>query len=161
MWEMLGISGLAPRVPTPALIGIAVLAVALAVAAVTFTIRFGALPGPRRMRQVASNRFRVFGQVNASQAVAIVVAVVLLGRFGQWVYIPAAVCLVVGLHFLPLARTFAQPQYWWTGGLLIALALIGTMTLLGGIDAANSRVLVGFGASVVLWTTALHVARRG
>lgn len=160
MWEVLGISGLGPRLPAPALFGTAALAVAVAVTAVVLTIRFGMLPGPRRARRAAVNSFQVFGRVNIGQTVAIVAAVMLLGRFDQWVYIPAAVCLVVGAHFLPLARTFAQPQYWWTGGLLMALALVGAVTLGSG-DGANGRVLLGFGAAFVLWTTALHVARKG
>ncbi|WP_244501049.1 hypothetical protein [Streptomyces sp. TP-A0874] len=70
-------------------------------------------------------------------------------------------CLVVGLHFLPLARSFAQPQYWWTGGSLMTLALVGALALADGSDPANVRTLVGFGAAAVLWSTALHVARRG
>ncbi|MCX4834192.1 hypothetical protein OG785_04900 [Streptomyces sp. NBC_00006] len=160
IWEILGVSGIAPRVPGSALVGIAAVAVVLAVAAVVLTIRFGMSPGPRRSRRVAANSFRVFGRVNIGQTVAIVAAVFILGHFGQWVYIPAAVCLVVGAHFLPLARTFAQPQYWWTGGLLMALALVGAVALGGG-DAERGRVLLGFGAALVLWTTALHVARKG
>ncbi|MBU6536405.1 hypothetical protein HZS56_35915 [Streptomyces sp. A108] len=117
------------------------------------------MPGPRHVRRAAVDSFQVFGRVNVGQTVAIVASVMLLGRFDQWVYVPAAVCLVVGAHFLPLARTFAQPQYWWTGGLLMALAPVGAVAL-GG-DGANGRVLLGFGAALVLWTTALHVARKG
>ncbi|GAA2625413.1 hypothetical protein [Streptomyces vastus] len=161
MWEILGVSGLIPRVSASALFCAAALAIAAAVISVTLTIRFGALPGPRRTRRVTPNSFRVFGQVNIGQTVAIVAAVMILGRLDLWVYIPAAVCLVVGLHFLPLARSFAQPQYWWTGGLLITLALAGAVTLADGGDAANVRLFIGFGAALVLWATALHVARRG
>ncbi|WP_327430509.1 hypothetical protein [Streptomyces sp. NBC_01236] len=161
MWEILGVSGLIPRVSAPALFCIVALAAAVAVTAVTLTIRFGALPGQRRMRRVAPNSFRVFGQVNIGQTVAVVAAILLLGRLDLWLYVPAAVCLIVGLHFLPLARSFAQPQYWWTGALLMALALAAILTLAGGIGAANVRVLLGFGAAAVLWATALHVARRG
>jgi hypothetical protein len=161
LWELLGVSGLISRVSTPALSCTAVVAVALAIAAVAFTMRFGRLPGPRRERRPAPDSFRVFGQVNIGQTVAIVVAVLALGRLGLWLYIPAAVCLVVGLHFFPLARSFAQPQYWWTGGLLTALALVAVLVLAGGGAAADVRVLIGFGAALVLWTTALHVARRG
>ncbi|MGW1472697.1 DUF7010 family protein [Streptomyces olivaceus] len=160
MWEGLGVAGIGPRVPSPALSGIAALAVVVAVTAVVLTVRLGRLPGPRRVRRVAVNSFQVFGRVNIGQTVAIVAAVLLLGRFEQWEYVPAVVCLVVGAHFLPLARTFAQPQYWWTGGLLMALALVGAVALGGG-DGSNGRVLLGFGAALVLWTTALHVARKG
>ncbi|MFE9451711.1 hypothetical protein [Streptomyces sp. NPDC006739] len=161
MWEFLGISGLAPRVSVSALFCVVAVAVAVAVAAVTLTVRFGLLPGQRRMRRTASNSLRVFGQVNIGQTVAVVAAVLVLGRLGLWSYVPAAVCLIVGVHFLPLARSFAQPQYWWTGGLLVFLALTGAVTLSAGGDAANVRALIGFGAAVALWATALDVARRG
>ncbi|MGW5329665.1 hypothetical protein [Streptomyces sp. NPDC004014] len=161
MWEALGVSGLIPKISAPASFCVAALAIAAAVVLVTLTIRFGTMPGPRRARHVAPNSFRTFGQVNIGQTVAIAMAVMVLGRLSLWAYIPAVVCLIVGLHFLPLARSFAQPQYWWTAGLLTALALAGAVTLAGGGDAANVRLLIGFGAALALWTTALHVARRG
>ncbi|MEU1108772.1 hypothetical protein [Streptomyces sp. NPDC005866] len=145
----------------PVLLCIVALAAAAAVTAVILTVRFGALPGRRRVRRVAPNSFRVFGQVNIGQSVAVVAAILLLGRLGLWPYVPAVVCMIVGLHFLPLAWSFAQPQYWWTGALLMALALIAVLTLAGGVDAATVRVLLGFGAAAVLWATALHVARHG
>ncbi|AYN44064.1 hypothetical protein D9753_36035 [Streptomyces dangxiongensis] len=113
------------------------------------------------MRRGAPNSFQVFGQVNIGQTVAVVGTILILGRLDLWLYVPAAVCLIVALHFLPLARSFAQPQYWWTGGLLMALALVTVLSLAGGMDAANARALLGFGAAGILWATALHVARRG
>ncbi|MER7836256.1 hypothetical protein ABTY98_10160 [Streptomyces sp. NPDC096040] len=161
MWEMLGVSGLIPRVSAPAVLCTVALAAAAAVTAMTLTIRFGALPGRRPVRRVAPNSFRVFGQVNIGQSVAVVAAILILGRLDLWLYVPAAVCMIVGLHFLPLAWSFAQPQYWWTGALLMALALTASLTLAGGVDAAHVRVLLGFGAAAVLWATALHVARHG
>lgn len=160
-WEALGVSGLMPWMSAWASLGTGVLAAAAGVAAMALLIRSGRLPGTRRIRSVAPNIHKVFVLVNVAQVVLIVAAVVVLGRLGLGLQVPAAVCLVVGLHFFPLARSFGQPQYWWTGGLLVALALAGATTLADGGDAAGVRVLIGFGAALVMWATALHLARRG
>ncbi|WNM34719.1 hypothetical protein RKE30_32290 [Streptomyces sp. Li-HN-5-11] len=161
LWEILGVSGLISRVPVRVLFVLAVLAVAVAVTAVVVTVRVGTLPVHRPARRVAPDSLRVFGQVNLGQTVAVVVAVLLLGLSGLWSYVPAAVCLIVGLHFLPLARSFAQPQFWWTGGLLVLLAFAAASALAAGGDPADVRVLTGLGAACVLWAAALHVSLRG
>ncbi len=158
MWEILGVSGLASRVQGPALFSAFAAAVLVAAAVVALTVRLGTRTRPRRIRRVAPSSLRVFRLVNIGQTVAIVAAVFALGRLDLWDYIPLAVCLVVGLHFLPLARSFAQPQYWWTGGLLTFLALACALLPAGGADA---RLLLGFGAALALWATAAHVAHRG
>ena len=98
--------------------------------------------------------------IGVAQAVVIGVLVILLLRTGNDAWLPPAVCMVVGLHFLPLAQVLAQPQYWWTGVMLCGVALAGSLTLLD-VPAGISQAVVGCGAATVLWVTSVHLAGRG
>ncbi len=71
--------------------------------------------------------------------------------------VPAAVCLVVGTHFVPLARTFDQPQYRVTGYLLLLVSVVGLLATVWG----ASRRAITTGAAIALLATALHVLVRG
>lgn len=72
---------------------------------------------------------------------------------------PAAACLVVGAHFLPLAQVFDQWQYRWTGLALLATAAIGLALVASGHSDAGVAV-VGFGAALILIATAAHLISR-
>jgi len=115
--------------------------------------------GQDRVRRVPADWNRRFDVVGAAvQAVAILSVVVALIVVDQVTLVPAAECLVMGLHFLPLARLFDQPQYRWTGAALCLVAgLAGSLHLWGRGTAAV--VVAAGGAAVVLWATSLHVAR--
>lgn len=67
----------------------------------------------------------------------------------------AAICAVVGAHFLPLARGFPQKSYYVTGLLMIALATGAVIN-----PQAFTPFVVGLGAAVVLWATILTFFRR-
>lgn len=43
----------------------------------------------------------------------------LLSRYGRYDLIPQLFGLIIGLHFLPLARIFHLPRYYWVSGILI------------------------------------------
>ncbi|MGN6376550.1 MAG: hypothetical protein ACTHMG_13500 [Sphingomonas sp.] len=71
----------------------------------------------------------------------------------------AAVAMIVGLHFLPLARGIPVRIYYLTGAALIALGA-GAMLL----PASERPLAVGAGAAAILWATAvfrLLGAQRG
>lgn len=67
-------------------------------------------------------------------------------------FVPGAVVLVVGVHFLALARVLDTPLYDRTGGwlCLVALIALGVATL----DGPASQASAGVGVAVVLWATA-------
>ena len=90
--------------------------------------------------------------------IGVTAAALILG--GQPTLVPPAVCLVVGLHFLPLARLFDQPEFRWTGSGLCLVALVSGALHLWG-SASVAVVAAGFGAAAVLWTTSLRVAFAG
>lgn len=88
--------------------------------------------------------------------VLVFAASLMLPRVGLAQLTLPAIALVVGLHFLPLARIFAGPHYYWTAAALTALsaAVSGAVAAkLVGISGAN--VLISAGAALILWTTAV------
>jgi hypothetical protein len=81
-------------------------------------------------------------------------------------FIPPAIALIVGLHFLPLARLFRVTFYYITGVLLCVLALVAIIALIRGLPIAgpspyNWSLVVGIGATLILWLTALVVSWQG
>lgn len=159
-WALAGILGLVPGVPLRVVGGVVV----LVLAALVFrtALRWHAHPGPARTRprrDLAGNPGRTFLLVNVGQVVLILVAVFGLTRLGVPEFIAPAVAVVVGLHFLLLARAFAVPLYLPTG---LALVVIGGLgAVLAGLGAAVAVVLavVGLGAALTLWATSLRLAR--
>ena len=97
-----------------------------------------------------------FGIIFGLEGGLIALVSVLLGRSGLGDWIPVAVAIIVGVHFLPLAYVFEVPVYYWTGGLSIFGAL-GCLL----IHAVGLRLLcVGLVMGTVLWSTALLLLVR-
>jgi hypothetical protein len=110
---------------------------------------------------VARRRRRGFGIVVALEVALIVVAVVALGATGLTLLIAPVLALIVGVHFLPLARLFGVRVYVATGASIVALALvcIGAIAL----DLSSGRgvsfawpVVTNLGSAAILWATALY-----
>jgi hypothetical protein len=98
---------------------------------------------------------RRFNLVAATEGIAIFIVVFACIQTGHQHWIAPLVCLIVGIHFLPLARTFAVPAYNWTGGGLIAVALL-TLVLAPGFNWPDSAWLgvPTLAAAIILWFTA-------
>jgi len=107
-----------------------------------------ASPGP----DLAQGRHQ-FNLVVAGEVAAIFVAVSVLGRSDHAEWIPATICLVVGLHLIPLAGLFRVPLYYATAAALCLVA--ATTMVLGAAGAADAlwQPLPGFGVALVLWAT--------
>ncbi len=95
-------------------------------------------------------RGRVVGWAAGLEGLAILVAVNLLNRNGLGGYVFPAVALIVGLHFLPLAKLLPVKIYYLSAALLVAVA--GAGLAVGG---ADRPFLVGVSAAIVLWVTCL------
>lgn len=101
---------------------------------------------------------RQYNRIGAVQGVLVAATVVgcVVGQRPE--LIAALVCLVVGLHFLPLARILTEPRYTRTG---IALCVVG----LGGlglglaVEPAQANVSVGLTAAFTLWVSSLALSR--
>jgi hypothetical protein len=90
-----------------------------------------------------------FGIIFGTESGLIWLCATLLARFGLW--IPIAVAVVVGLHFIPLARVFEVPLYYWTG-VLCVLAMLGGSLIR---DAGTRLLCAGLIMAALLWLTAV------
>ncbi len=157
VWAAAAASGLDGRIPA---VAAGLCAVLLTGAAVAVAVRSGSNAALDRNRRLPERWNRGIGLVNAVQTVAIVATVLVLVNLGEEFLIPSVICLIVGVHFFPLARLYDQGQYRWTGALLSVVALAGFVSSAAGTDAGATRAVVGLGAALVLWGTSAHVARR-
>lgn len=134
----------------------AAVAVAVTLAAIALAVRSGSRPaGPRRLPADWLHRV---GVVNLVQLGVIAVAVVALIAAGRTNLLPPVISLVVGLHFLPLARLFGQWQYRWTGVLQSLTAIAGIVSYLAGSGSTLASSIAGIGTAVILWGTSIHVS---
>lgn len=63
----------------------------------------------------------------------------------------SAVAVIVGIHFIPLARGIPVRIYHATGAGLIALGVLGLL-----LPAAERPLAIGLGAAAILWATAAY-----
>ncbi len=106
-------------------------------------------PQAREQQKHVSRRFNlVFGL----QGIAIALAVVLLGRYGLGSFIPAAVALIVGVHFFPLARLYGVRVYHVTGAVMCVIALVALL-----LAPASRLPFVGLGSATTLFVTSAYV----
>lgn len=111
--------------------------------------RSSELPSEADMQNVR----RRFVLVTVGEFAAIVAAGNILAWLGSSRWIPAVICAVVGLHFVPLARLFRVRLYYGTAG---ALCLVAATTMAFGVIGSSAslwKILPGLGAAVVLWAT--------
>lgn len=156
LWAAVGASGL----PSTAAWGVRIGAVVLSAGALVLTFRPGGAGTLERARQQPEGWYGGVGVVNLVQFVAIALAVVVLLAVGMPQLVPPAVCVIVGVHFFPLARLFDQPQYRWTGAGLCLAAGAGLAVLAVGPGQETSRVVIGLVAAGTLWATSVRLALR-
>jgi hypothetical protein len=96
-------------------------------------------------------RQRWFHIINAGQWVVILIVGNVLANLGFNSWIIPAVILIVGLHFLPLARLFDYAVHYVTGAGFILLALIYPFVAPGG----PTDPVGCLGAGLILWLSAL------
>ena len=91
-----------------------------------------------------------------AEIVLLNVAINLLAAPALRVYWIPAISLVVGLHFLPMAKFFGVPSYWICGGAMVGAAALTTLGIRESLLTAP-LVLVAIEAIVnafILWATA-------
>lgn len=133
-------------IPAAIAVGIALLGVCMS--------RFLATRGIRSVRSPAAvaadkRTYRWFRVVFAAEVVGIAISAIVLANAGYPLWIPVAAALIVGAHFLPLARVFAAPIYYGTG----AISVLGVLACLPIHDVATRLLCVGLTMTVVLWIT--------
>lgn len=130
-----------------------VLAVSLAASLAVAAICLWRVRHVARGAGTAPNAGRVVGLWSTIQGIAIAIAVFLLLRLQQPELIPPVVALIVGLHFIPLARGLRVSLYYWTGAGLIAVAA-GSFVL----PLKPTLATAGIGAAAVLYGTSFALA---
>ncbi|MEU0136414.1 hypothetical protein ABZ172_20625 [Streptomyces sp. NPDC006296] len=157
VWAFAGASGLAS--PGAALT-VEILAAPVTAAAVLLAYRKGAAPSPRTV-DLPRNWARSVGIVNGAELVAIGAVIGVSNASGQPAFIPPCIALVVGLHFVPLARLYDQWQYKGTAALLCTVGAVGLALVAAGVPDEGVRAVVGLASAVTLWASAYHVAVKG
>jgi hypothetical protein len=113
-------------------------------------------PSPPRPPEVERRIGRAVAIWSAVEGAAIFLAVNVLINLGARDAVPAAIAMIVGLHFLPLARAFPQPLYYWTGALLVLAGAAGLL-----LPAGHRLAIVGGLAALILWSSAVVLIARG
>ncbi|MFB8119420.1 hypothetical protein ACFQ6U_10970 [Streptomyces sp. NPDC056465] len=157
VWALAGASGLASG---GAALAVEIIAVPVTAVAVFLAYRKGAAPSPR-MVDLPHNWARSVGIVNVVELAAIFAVIAASNASGRPSFIPPAIALVVGLHFIPLARLYDQWQYKGTAALLSAAAVVGFALIAAGLADGSVRAVVGLASAVTLWASAYHVAVKG
>lgn len=93
----------------------------------------------------------LFGIIFGAEGGLIWLCATLLAHLGLSIWIPIAVAVIVGLHFIPLARVFDVPLYYWTG-VLCVLGVLGCSLIR---DASTRLLCAGLTMAAVLWLTAV------
>jgi hypothetical protein len=123
-------------------------------------ISVAALRGRHRFEQASpeehARRDRLVGIASGGEGLAIFLAMIVLGNLGLSDYAAPVIAIIVGLHFVPLARWLPAHLYYGTGALLIVLGVYGF-----AIRPPDRRLLiVSVGAACILWLTCIIVLGR-
>jgi hypothetical protein len=105
-----------------------------------------------RTKDEARRIGRLVGLASFAEVVAIVMGVQMLARARRADLIVCLITVVVGLHFLPLARWMPMPKYYVSGLALVIAGCIGVV-----IPAEHRVLFVAGTASAILWLTALSI----
>jgi hypothetical protein len=96
---------------------------------------------------------RVVGIASAVEGVLILVAVNVLINTGHADWTAPVIAIIVGLHFLPIAKWLPARSYYVTAALLVAVGAIGL-----ALPAGRPRTTgVTVGAACILWLTSTVV----
>ncbi len=97
-----------------------------------------------------------FGIIFGAEGLLIFLAVNVLAHFHLKPYLMTVVATIVGLHFLPLARLYRVPLYYWVGGVMLADALVSL-----ALPSPIREIAVGLSMGAILWLTCVLVLRQG
>lgn len=106
-------------------------------------------PEEKLPAEAVERRGRLVGIASAAEGALIFAAFVILPNVGGMRFAAPIVAMIVGIHFLPLARWMPERLYYVTAALLTALGIAGL-----SISALDDRIaVVCAGAASVLWVT--------
>ena len=109
----------------------------------------GFIPYAARGGRFDGNTYGIFV---ALEAIAIVIAVVLLNRTRRKQYLIPIIAFIVGAHFFGMVPALHSNDFWWVGGAMCVLPLL-TMSIL---PQKSWAPVVGIGCALILWLSALR-----
>lgn len=80
----------------------------------------------------------------------------LLSHIGRYDLIPQLFGLIIGLHFLPIAKFFQLPRYYWVGAIMIAGELSCLLLARGNLRNIVGCLCIG----LTLWINGLIILSR-
>lgn len=113
------------------------------------------VPAPPRSAADGARIGRLVGIWSALEGGAIFVAVTICQNIGAPDAVVPALAIIVGLHFLPLARGIPVRLYYVTG---LALVSVGAAALL--LPGPDRLAPVGFAAAAILWASCAALIGR-
>jgi hypothetical protein len=84
-------------------------------------------------------------------------AVVALAHFGRYALIPQFLGVIIGLHFLPLAKLLRAPRYYVMGTAMVLSVLASLLIPEGSIR----NVIACAGIGLPMWITAVAILSQG
>jgi hypothetical protein len=117
---------------------------------------------PGQSRDVPDGK--AYGLIFGLEIVFIVICSILLSVFNHPEFRLPFVCIIVGIHFLPLGKLFNIRMYYVVGALLVLASVmvmlaVPVSAMLGNLHAWD--VLVGSICAVILWSTGLYAEMLG
>ncbi len=163
LWAAYGLYWLGPVARPWLIAALALIVLGLCLGIVRLRMRVGRLPahapsGDEQRREARMGRS--FMAVNAVQGVAIFLAVQVCANLGVPEYLPPAISLIVGMHFLALAPILRRPSQWFIGTTMCLLALLTvlaipkhhTTALAAATPVLLWGVIPGIGNAFLLWS---------
>jgi hypothetical protein len=103
-------------------------------------------PNAHRDRRIR----KLFIWISIGEGVAIGLVCILGYGLNHGDLVPVGIAIVVGLHFLPLAKVFEARIYYWTGGVIVAWSIFSWVAF----HSQAMDVSAGIGTGATLWLTA-------
>lgn len=101
---------------------------------------------------------RRFGLVFAAEGILIGITCGALGGIGLFEFTAPAVCLIVGVHFLPMAWVFDRRIDLWLGSIAIAIGVVGlTWVLVDQGDYLSAWTFVGYSTAAITTTYGINM----
>ncbi|MGG4170040.1 hypothetical protein ABEW00_21560 [Rossellomorea vietnamensis] len=107
-----------------------------------------------------------FNIIFAGEGIAIGIAIAVCNAVGHTENIQIVIAIIVGLHFLPLARLFRVKIYYYTGILLCVVPVVTWLfipetLMVSGHELNTYMSVVGLASALILWVTSLAIWMTG
>lgn len=105
------------------------------------------------------HRARVIGIASGVEAVAIVMALLVIPRSQQPHWAAPVIAAIVGLHFVPIAYYLPYKPYYVAGAALVCIAAAGSAVEFAAPGDGASQLTIGLGSAFVLWVCSAWIVR--